>query len=151
MPIKDNRPISIQLADITSKLFNNCQAKEMRYATKHGVSIVEFRCLKILHESEELTVNQLAAKMSLTSSRITRIIDNLVSKELVHRVSSLNDRRIYNLSLTLKGNELAIKMIHDYTKIHENILNAIPSDYQKSMIHALINLNEAVEKWLKNK
>ena len=109
-----NQSYSMQLADITSALFTNCTEKENRHVAKYDISIAGFRCIKILYEIKEITVNQLAQKMSLTSSRITRIIDGLVAKNLVHRISGTNDRRIYNLSLTDKGNKLAENLIITY-------------------------------------
>jgi len=142
---------SKQLADAISRLFNNCQMKETIHASKYGVSLVEFRCLRTLSENGNLTVNQLAQKMSLTSSRITRIIDSLVSKKLVQRVSGENDRRIFYLLLTLKGKELANKMITNYMKMHDEILNNISEDMQQSMLNSLEYLNSAVEKWLEDK
>ena len=145
-----NQSLSVQLADITSRLFANCQEKEARHCSKFGVSIVEFRCLKILHEHEQLTVNQLAHEMSLTSSRITRIIDGLVSKQLVQRVGGVSDRRIYNLFLTPKGKKLTAELIQNYLKIHKEILDSIPATSQQQMVETLLKLNDALEQWLKS-
>ncbi len=146
----NNKSFATRLADITSRLFFNCQEKEIRYVTKYGVSTVEFRCLRFLHENEQLTVNQLAQLMALTSSRITRIVDGLVTKKLVKRESGQSDRRTYNLSLTSKGQKLSLAMIIDHTKMHQEILQSIPSEDQSSMLENLEYLNIAVEKWLKN-
>ncbi len=148
MPDQNNKPYSVELAEITSLLFANCNEKEARYAAKYGVSIVESRCIRTLHEKKQLTVNQLAQEMSLTSSRVTRIIDGLVAKKIVVRASSENDRRVYNLSLTPQGEKLANNLIQDHIKIHEEIIKKIPEDYHHSMIEFLRKLNEAVESWL---
>jgi DNA-binding MarR family transcriptional regulator len=147
----DNKSVAARLADITSRLFFNCQEKEIRCVAEYGVSTVEFRCLRFLHDNDQLTVNQLAQLMALTSSRITRIIDGLVTKKLVKRESGQSDRRTYNLSLTSKGQKLSIAMINDHTKMHQEILQSIPSEDHYSMLENLDHLNNAVEKWLKNK
>lgn len=139
---------SMRLADIIGRLFVNCNEKENRHVAKYGVSIVEFRCLRTLHEYDSLTVNQVAQKMSLTSSRVTRIVDGLVRKKLVNRETGETDRRVYNLSLTGKGRDLAKKLILNYNKIHEQIMLNIPEEYQSSMIQVLEQLNHAVEDWL---
>jgi len=148
MPDQKNKPYSVELAEITSLLFANCNEKETRYAAKYGVSIVESRCIRKLHEKKQLTVNQLAQEMSLTSSRVTRIIDGLVAKKMVVRESGENDRRVYNLSLTPKGEKLAKELIEDHIKIHEEIIKKIPEEYHHSMIEILRRLNKAVEYWL---
>jgi len=147
MPNKDN-PSPVDLSTIISRLFVNCTEKETRHAQKFGVSIVEFRCLRILYEQKTLTVNQLAQKMSLTSSRVTRIIDGLVEKKLVNREGGEADRRIYNLSLTTSSMKLTAKMIQEYYKMHSEILNNIPVEIQQQMLDMLTQLNCSVEKWL---
>lgn len=139
---------SVELAEITSMLFANCNEKESRHAAKYGLSAVEFRCIRKLFEKEQLTVNQMAQELSLTSSRVTRIIDGLVAKKLVNRVSGENDRRIFNLSLTPEGEKLAQDSIKDHIKIHQEIIKQIPEEYHQSMIEILKKLNEAVKAWL---
>ena len=148
MPDQKNKPYSVELAEITSLLFANCNEKENRHATKYGVSIVETRCVRTLHEKKQLTVNQLAQEMSLTSSRVTRIIDGLVAKEMVVRESGEKDRRVYNLSLTSEGEKLANNLNQDHIKIHEEIINNVPEKYHHLMIEILKQLNKAVESWL---
>ncbi len=89
--------------------------------------------------------------MSLTSSRVTRIVDSLVRKKLVIREIGAADRRIYNLYLTPRGKSLAIDLIDSYCTIHEQILNKIPTNQRQQMIENLHRLNEAVENWLFDK
>lgn len=145
---QNNKPYSVELAEITSLLFANCHEKEARHAAKYGVSIVESRCLRKLHTKKQLTVNQLAQEMSLTSSRVTRIIDGLVAKNSVVRESGENDRRVYNLLLTKTGEKLANDLIQDHIKIHEQIIGNISEKYHQLMIEILQQLNKAVEAWL---
>ena len=144
----DTASKSVELADIISMLFANCQIKENIHASQFGVSIVEFRCLRILYRNADITVNQLAKKMSLTSSRITRIVDGLVKKDFVHRISGKNDRRIYHLSLSRRGKLITQDMIERYVAMHEEILSTVPVAEQKEMLRFLHSLNKAVTIWL---
>ena len=146
--MSDKATTSVELADIISVLFANCQLKENLHVTQFGVSIVEFRCLRILQGNPKITVNQLAHKMSLTSSRITRIVDGLVTKKLVDRVSGETDRRIYHLSLTQKGKKLIQEMLDKYVEMHEKILSKIPAEKKREILDCLKTLNEAVSNWL---
>ena len=139
---------SIELAEITSLLFSNCNEKEARLAAKFGVSSVESRCLRILFQQKELTVNQLAQELSLTSSRITRIVDGLVDKQLVQRSAGEKDRRVFHISLTATGEKLSADLHDDHIKIHTEIINNIPEKYHRTMFELLEKLNEAVEQWL---
>jgi len=142
------KPPSVQLAEISTRLFSNCTEKENRHVAKFGVSSVEFKCMRTLSDQQRITVNQLAKRLSLTSSRITRIIDGLVAKKLVVREGGESDRRVYFLSLTPSGKKLSEQLIASYQKIHEEILANIPEQYQNNMIESLEVLNRAVENWL---
>jgi DNA-binding MarR family transcriptional regulator len=72
----------------------------------------------------------------------------LVAKKLVVRESGENDRRVYNLLLTPKGEKLANDLIQDHIKIHEQIIDNVPEKYHHLMIEILQQLNKAVEAWL---
>ncbi|MBN2007988.1 MarR family transcriptional regulator [candidate division KSB1 bacterium] len=146
--MSDKATTSVELADIISVLFANCQIKENLHVTQFGVSIVEFRCLRILKGNPNITVNNLAHKMSLTSSRITRIVDGLVKKKLVDRISGENDRRIYHLSLTSQGKNLILEMLEKYNEMHDEILRPIPPEQKTIMLDCLKQLNRAVTSWL---
>ncbi len=138
----------VAIADTIARLFANCQEKESRFVADFGVSLVEFRCLRILNEHEQLTVNQLAQKMSLTSSRITRIIDGLVEKALVVRESGKSDRRVYLQRLTPEGKKLSDNLNQKYSNIHQEILSTIPAEKHQPLMEAINQLNDAVETWL---
>jgi len=141
----------VAIAETIARLFVNCQEKENRFVADFGVSLVEFRSLRILNEHHPLTVNQLAQKMALTSSRITRIIDGLVEKDLVVREGDRSDRRVYLLSLTPEGKKLAKHLNENYSKMHEEILSSIPAEKHQTLMEAINQLNDAVEEWLDRK
>ena len=145
---RTEKPLSLILGEVMNELFSNCNEKENRIVSGFGVSIVEAKSLRKMNDFESLTVNQLAHELHLTSSRITRIIDNLVEKELVSREIDAQDRRVYNLSLTEKGKKLTGELIESYKKVHSEILQNIPEEHHKKMIEALELLSIAVLKWL---
>lgn len=136
--------LSVDLADITVRLFSNCHEMAIRQAAKYGVSIGEFRCLRILFQKKALTVNQMAQEMSITSSYVTRIVDGLVAKKLVQRVKDRNDGRVHKLSVTPKGEKLANELTHEHIKIHEQIIKQIPEEAHQLTIEILGQLNRAL-------
>lgn len=134
---------------LIAELFSHCQEKEARLVNRFTVSIADSRSLRILGEHRVLTVNHLAQCMALSSSRVTRIIDRLVAKKLVRRESDPSDRRIFNLSLTPAGEQIARALDAEYKKIHEEILALLPPESQSSIFDSLKLLNQAVSTWLK--
>lgn len=136
------------LAALIAELFSHCQEKEARLVNRFRVSIAESRSLRILGEHGVLTVNHLAQHMALSSSRVTRIIDRLVAKKMVLRETDASDRRIFNLSLTLTGTQMARELDAEYKKIHEEILALLPPPSHSSIFQSLKLLNQAVSAWL---
>jgi len=148
MSEKQNDQPRWQIADLIALLFSNCQEKEARFVARYSITVVEFRCMRIINQYPQLTVNHLASEMALTSSRITRIIDGLVSKKIVSREIGKTDRRYFELRLTAKGKKMIQQLNQEYTEMHEEILSNIPEKYQESMYQGIIQLNNAIEKWL---
>jgi MarR family 2-MHQ and catechol resistance regulon transcriptional repressor len=108
----------------------------------------EYRGLCFLYEFPNLSVNQLAEKMRLTNSRITRIIDGLTSRGLVRRETSITDRRINNLFLTAEGTKVAQELFQHRLEMHQQILVHIPEADHESMLYYLEKLNDAMRFWL---
>ena len=54
--------------------------------------------------------SSLAKQLSLSPSRMTRILDSLHKKELIHRTQQDEDRRTIHISMTTKGEEITEKL-----------------------------------------
>lgn len=74
-------------------------------------SLTEGRILFEIHAGNQVIANQLAVKLQLDRSYLNRIINRLVEKKLIKKVSSKSDSRIKVLKLTTVG-ETALKEIN---------------------------------------
>ncbi|NWF50017.1 MAG: MarR family transcriptional regulator [Ignavibacteriaceae bacterium] len=137
-----------RLANLTFNLLANCQEKEERLAENHRLTQAEFRCLRLFGEDESLNNKQIAERMKLSPSRLTRIIDGLVKKEYIIREINPNDRRNMRVSLSKKGMLLVHQLNKSYVDIHKEILNEIDEDQHKPLIVAMEHLLSALEKWI---
>ena len=81
-----------RLANLTFSLLANCQEKEVRLAEIHHLTQAEFRCLRLFGTDESVNNKQIAERMNLSPSRLTRIIDGLVEKQYINREIDPNDR-----------------------------------------------------------
>lgn len=137
-----------RLANLTFNLLANCQEKEVRLADVHGLTQAEFRCLRLFGADENLNNKQIAERMSLSPSRLTRIIDGLVKKEYIVREIDPNDRRNMRVSLSKKGQLLVQQLNRAYIDIHQDILQDIEREQHKPLITALDHLLSALNKWI---
>ena len=137
-----------RLANLTFNLLANCQEKEVRLALQHGLTQAEFRCLRLFGTEEYLNNRQIAERMHLSPSRLTRIIDGLVEKLYINRELNANDRRNMKVSLSDKGKILVRQLNKAYVDIHNEILHDIEEKQHPTLISGMENLLTAIEKWL---
>ncbi|HKB85807.1 MAG TPA: MarR family transcriptional regulator [Ignavibacteriaceae bacterium] len=137
-----------KLADLTFKLLANCQEKEARLAESYGLTQSEFRCLRLFNKDDVLNNKQVAERMNLSPSRLTRIIDGLVVKGYIIRQIEPSDRRNMKVQLSKRGKVIVQKLNDAYVKIHKEILEDIDKNQHKPLINAMENLLVALQKWI---
>lgn len=93
----------VGLMDMLSEMKERCLAREHRIQRELSLSPGEYGCLRVFPVSEELDVGALAAKLSLSHSRTSRIIERLVKQAWVTRRPSPSDRRTVLLKLSPEG------------------------------------------------
>lgn len=94
---------------------------------------------------EGRTMTEAAKKLNVTVGTLTTMVNHLVKKEYVERVSSEEDRRIVKLVLTKKG-KYAYR-IHDrfhYVMIKNMLADVDERDYEV-LIRALVALDRFVK------
>jgi len=135
-----------------SKLFNLlreivdcCQTRESFQAESYNLTISEARCLyQMLIDDCESTA-KLAEKLGIAKSRITRIVDGLVEKNLVIRSEDAKDRRFMLVKFTAKGKEIAENHASFMFKLHKEVFNTIPVDKHEATIKHLEILSTAIK------
>jgi DNA-binding MarR family transcriptional regulator len=137
-----------RLADLTFSLLARCQEKEAWLAEEHGLFQAEFKCLRLFGSNETLNNKEMAKRMNLSPSRLTRIIDRLVQKGYMHREIDQNDRRNMSVFLSRRGKILTNKLNKAFIDIHYEILQDIDLSQHESLIIAMEHLLSAVEEWL---
>ena len=138
-----------RLADLTFILLQRCQEKEVWLAEKHGLFQAEFRCLRLFGSDESLNNKQLAKRMNLSESRLTRIIDGLEKRGYMQREVDQKDRRNMRIFLSRRGKILTNKLNKAFIDIHYEILQDIDVSQHESLITAMEHLHLAIEKWLR--
>jgi DNA-binding MarR family transcriptional regulator len=138
-----------QMADLTYELLENCQIKIERTAHKLNLTTAEFKLLRALGESEKVAAGELARRMSLSSSRLTRIIEGLTNKGIVRKSTGGKDRRVVEIQLTPEGIQVRDQLNMMYTSVHQEIIDLLPSDAGESVIYAMQKLRSATREWIK--
>ena len=93
---------------IKLKYFCNCN--ENRISSFCHISSAELRGISVFGNNQRLTCSELAEKINLSPSRVSRITDNLASKGYLTRQIPEHDRRTTLLCLTKKGVKIKDKI-----------------------------------------
>ena len=136
------------LGNLTFNLLARCQEKEAHLAEQHNLLEAELKCLRLIGPEESLNNQDIAERMDLSPSRLTRIIDGLVRKGYIDREIDKEDRRNMKISLSNKGENLVNKINNAFIEIHKDILEGIDISQHESLLITMGNLQSAVEKWL---
>ena len=130
---------------LISRLFRCCQERMQYQSERFNLPDAELRCLVLFGEERYLTSKGIAYKMNLVKSRVSRIIDGLIRKELIQRIKDPGDSRISLLSLTAKGQEKLGEINSFMEDIHGRVLQQIAPDQRKTVLTNLEILKASME------
>lgn len=77
-----------------------------RRVEDRGVTVAEWVVLRQLHDVDALAPSQLAERLGLSRSAISRLADRLIAKGLASRTDHVTDGRAHTLSSTPEGRAL---------------------------------------------
>ena len=147
--IPDNKEL---LAYQTQKLqallkeVNDCCEERYLHETKRfNLLNAEIRCLMLFKGERYLTVKGMAEKMEVAKSRVTRIVDGLISKGLVQRIDDPGDGRIVLVKLTAEGLKKSEEIEEFRREIHYKLLTAMSGDERKMLLANLDLLRATME------
>ncbi|MDR4505128.1 MAG: MarR family transcriptional regulator [Candidatus Scalindua sp.] len=121
----------------------NMLDKEME--TKFCISSTRAQTLSTLKDKKSLKMSELSEQMFLTSSTMTRIVDNLIKDELVERGGDTCDRRVVVVKLTNKGKKLTKDIEEFKDKYFEAVKEKVEGNGTKEMFSSLKTLIDAFE------
>jgi DNA-binding MarR family transcriptional regulator len=147
MPHKNE--LAEQMADLTYELLENCQIKIERTARELNLTVAEFKLLRCLGDYEKVSAGELARRMGLSSSRLTRIIEGLIRKKIAKKTVGGRDRRVAEIQLTPEGTQTRNQLKLMYVTVHQEIIDLLPSDTGESVIQAMQKLRMATHEWIK--
>jgi len=107
------------------------------------VTLAQCLVLMEIDEGERLTVGQLASRLRLDASTLSRTIEGLVRKGMVDRTRDDRDRRVVGIRLTPTG-KAACKAIHRQNdSIYRAVFEKIPATKRESVIRNFETLVQA--------
>lgn len=114
---------------------------------KKQFNITDYYYLTTIYNMENPNFGEVAEKLKLTKPAISALVKRLIKNELVEKVKSEEDGRIYYLKITEKG----IKIIEGDNAVYKQFANLISEIMSEEKLEELNFLLGKFVKVLKNK
>lgn len=132
------------LAGLTQDLALCCLGKEVEIFAQYGLSSSEGHVLLMLSEEGQVTPSHLAARQSVSRSRITPLVKSLVECGFVTRAEARHDRRVRNLTLTSRGQEVANSAARYRLDFHAHLLERFAESDRQQLLSTLSILHQRI-------
>lgn len=109
-----------------------------------GITIAQRQVLTELSQANEICLAQLADKLGLDSSTLSRTTNRMVEAKLVDRITNTCDRRYVSLVLTDKGKKVLDEINSKCNSYYTHILDLIPKEKQNQVIDSIGLLLNAI-------
>lgn len=113
--------LCFQLTALARKITRIHNKACSEYQITSGQSFV----LLDLLEYDGSSMSEIAGRIQLELPAVTGYIDRLIKEDLVARVEDPNDRRLWRISLTQKGRELAELLLPRTREVHDEIVKLL--------------------------
>ncbi|RLC57310.1 MAG: hypothetical protein DRI30_04435 [Chloroflexi bacterium] len=110
-----------------------------------GLTMTQVRVMSSLQMQDGLAAGELAERLNVRPSTVTRIVDRLVRNKLVSREVDESDRRLVRHSLTKKGSSVFRELQSMGRERVSRVFDRLDDKQVKRVVEALRDLNEAVE------
>ncbi|WP_047812699.1 MarR family winged helix-turn-helix transcriptional regulator [Rhodopirellula islandica] len=110
----------------TSDLLENRLARLLR---KYGLTPSQYNAMRIMRgEGEPMPCLEVADRMIQVAPAITRVVDQLLHRELVHKTQSSQDRRVFLVGVTEEGLALLRQLDEPIQNLHRELLGHVSAE-----------------------
>ncbi len=107
---------------------------------KYGVRLAGLRALRVLRDLGTVPISRFAEAVDIPRSTATGVVDRLVERGVIERVSDAVDRRMINIRVTPRG----LAALEDRVLLDESIvgkrIRALAPEEQRLLAHLLAHL-----------
>ena len=134
-----------QFKALVAKLFQCCQERMQYQCDRFQLPDAELRCLVLFSDVRYLTATDIALKMNVVKSRVSKIVDGLLKKRFIQRVKDPEDSRISLLSLTPQGQKKLNEINIFLQDVHYQMLLQLTPEERKTVLANLNVLRSSME------
>ena len=110
------------------------------------VTLAQCHAIVEIGRQPQISLNELAAKLGLDKSTVSRTLLILVQNGIAKRETDPQDRRYATIQLTAKGYECFNQIEQSMDELFRNIACNIPAEKREQVLECLLILNQALDK-----
>lgn len=135
-----------QLRRIVQMLVRKLGLLQKSEAACCGITLGQCHALVELNEAAYMTLNELAERLNVDKSTVSRTVDGLVGAGLAERTSDSADRRYVRIALTERGRQLAARINRSMDGYFRRLLDTVPPDRRDRVAGGIADLLAAVQR-----
>ena len=129
---------------VLGNLIRGYQLRDRDEICCHGISVAQCYALQVVGEAGSPKMSELADRLQLKVSTLTRTVDQLVAQDLVSRCDDPRDRRICCVTLTPEGRRILDTINREIIEIEKDVLRRIPAEDREPLIRGLTEIADAL-------
>ncbi|MCC6996198.1 MAG: MarR family transcriptional regulator [Deltaproteobacteria bacterium] len=120
-------------------------------ADRLGVTPTQLNVLKLLDEIGELSMSSISTRLGAKNSTVTGIVDRMEADDLVERVRGADDRRVYKIRLSARGQKIARAVsITPWELLHDAVAR-LPAADKDNLLRILGKLADHISTRIEDK
>ena len=112
------------------------------FARDNGLTMAQFGVMLQLHHKGACGVSDIGSELGVTNSAASQMLDRLLQLDLITRSEDPVDRRVKQIDLTEKGNQILHGSHHSYHVWLEDLLDTMTAEEKEQVTQAMATLIE---------
>ena len=134
-----------RLQELIAEMLKCCEDRKVYESGKFALPYAELKCLLLFDGQRYLTGTDIAQKLEVAKSRVTKIVNGLKEKQLVSEIDDPKDARIKLISLTPAGHTRFNEITAFQRELYRTLLLQIDTDERNYVLSNLELLRSAME------
>jgi DNA-binding MarR family transcriptional regulator len=143
-PSEELRVLAVRLHRALNEFVRQYQFRNKNEICCYGITVSGCYLLQILHDSGPLSMQELASKLFLKISTVTRLVDGLSKKKWVRRRRDTADKRVVRVELTDAGLRIHQKVTEDLLTREQELLASLNEDLREGVVDAIAMLLQRI-------
>src|SRR5262245_56223190 len=132
--------------DVMTELLRIYQFRDRDRVASHGLTVTQAYALDIILRRGEMAAKELAEELALEKSTVSRLIDGMVTNELIERSGHPRDARSALLRVAPLGRRLYSAFRRNIVRENVDVLRGLSPDQRATLIETLRRFTDAAKR-----